>query len=165
MSNQYDDFDDFDDEEVEESGGIKDLRKQLNKLKRENKALLEENGTLKKSERTRSVKDVLSTKKLDPRIAAFIPADVEDIDKWVGEYGDLFAAPASAGDTESAPPASGELNPGGTGFFTEEELAATGVIQTVNGESKGQVSANDLLAKIQQTTSQAELLKLIAHSG
>ena len=92
MTNQYD-YDDDDDFDAEESTGPASLRKALKKAEREAKALKDELSTLKSAARQRSVKDVLEAKGVNPKIAAFIPADVdapEKIATWLDEYSDVF---------------------------------------------------------------------------
>jgi hypothetical protein len=55
---------------------------------------------LKTQTRQRTVKDVLQAKGLNPKIAAFIPQDIdsseEEIIKWVNEYGDVFGIQTSS---------------------------------------------------------------------
>ena len=55
---------------------------------------------LKTQTRQRTVKDVLQAKGLNPKIAAFVPADIdtseEAINNWINEYGDVFGAVAQA---------------------------------------------------------------------
>lgn len=52
--------------------------------------------SLSESTRERSVKDALASRDLNPKIAAFIPKDIEPTDeavgKWLDEYGDVFGA-------------------------------------------------------------------------
>ncbi len=62
------------------------------------KELEQELSGLKTQTRQRTVKDVLQAKGLNPKIAAFIPADIdtseEAISNWVNEYGDVFGIQA-----------------------------------------------------------------------
>lgn len=93
MADQYDQFDDDDDDVQEQPQIPADLRKQLRRLEKERKSLQEELAALKDASRSRSVKDVLETAGVNPKIAAFIPKDVstpEQIAAWLGEYGDVF---------------------------------------------------------------------------
>lgn len=92
MPNQFDDDDD-DDFDMEESNGPASLRKALKKAEKQNKALMDELASLRTQSRTRTVKDVLEAKGVNPKIAAFIPADVdapEKIAAWLDEYADVF---------------------------------------------------------------------------
>jgi len=73
---------------------VKKLRAQL---KEQSKALAERDTQLAElagKERKRNVADILAANNLNPKIAAFIPADIapdaESISAWVNEYGDVF---------------------------------------------------------------------------
>ena len=86
----------YDDDENEDFDTplVKKLRAQL---KEQSKALAERDTQLAElagKERKRNVADILASKNLNPKIAAFIPADIapdaEAISAWVTEYGDVF---------------------------------------------------------------------------
>ena len=106
MANQYDEYDD-DDFEVEEANSPAGLRKALKKAEREAKQLRDELSALRSESRTRTVKDVLETKGVNPKIAAFIPADVDTPEKiamWIEEYSDVFGlAQQSTNDNVEVP--------------------------------------------------------------
>ena len=92
QNNEYDDeFDDFGDEGTDV---VKQLRKVNRTLEKRAKELEQELSGLKTQTRQRTVKDVLQAKGLNPKIAAFIPQDIdsseEAITTWVNEYGDVF---------------------------------------------------------------------------
>lgn len=101
MTTQYEDnYWDEDDDTVDtrDSKQFRELRK-ADRAKAARIKELEERLTAMTSQvRTRTVKDVLESRGLNPKIAAFIPADLETtedaIGKWVDEYGDVFGAPA-----------------------------------------------------------------------
>jgi len=104
MTNQYNDYDDDDDYGTEDSGPA-NLRKALKKAEKEAKAMRDELDSLRAQSRQRNVKDVLETKGVNPKIAAFIPADVdapEKIAAWLDEYADVFGfqAPAQSDQQE-----------------------------------------------------------------
>jgi hypothetical protein len=91
MPNQYEDDDDNDYEF--DSDGPANLRKALKKADKQRKELEEQLSSLKSNLRQRSVKDVLEAKGVNPKIAAFIPADAdtpEAIATWLDEYADVF---------------------------------------------------------------------------
>lgn len=93
MANQYNDYDEDDDFDIEEESGPANLRKALKKAERESKQLRDELSSLRSESRTRTVKDVLETKGVNPKIAAFIPADADTPEKvalWLDEYSDVF---------------------------------------------------------------------------
>lgn len=90
---------DFDDDEYDSSfdDGSKLLKKLRRELTQTKKALKERDGelsSLKLEARKRTVRDVLSERGLNPKIAAFIPESIDPtndaITAWVDEYGDVF---------------------------------------------------------------------------
>lgn len=106
MANQYDEYDD-DDFETEEANGPANLRKALKRAEREAKQLKDELAALRSESRSRTVKDVLETKGVNSKIAAFIPADVDTPEKiamWIEEYADVFGlAQQSTNDNVEVP--------------------------------------------------------------
>jgi hypothetical protein len=88
-TNYYDDEDDDTTTDV-----VGQLRKVNRALEKRAKELEQELDGLKSQTRQRTVKDVLQAKGLNPKIAAFIPQDIdsseEAISTWVNEYGDIF---------------------------------------------------------------------------
>jgi len=93
---EYDseDFDlEVDDSELSGTDLVKKLRKQINAM---NKALKEKDELLIDYQEVayqNSVAETLTEWGLNPRIAAFVPDDIEDEDElaaWLEEYGDAF---------------------------------------------------------------------------
>ena len=97
-TNYYDDEDDDTTTDV-----VAQLRKVNRSLEKRAKELEQELNGLKTQTRQRTVKDVLQAKGLNPKIAAFIPADIdtseEAINNWVNEYGDVFGIQAPTEET------------------------------------------------------------------
>ena len=95
MATNYE-YDDEDDDTTTDVVG--QLRKVNRALEKRAKELEQELSGLKTQTRQRTVKDVLQAKGLNPKIAAFIPADIdtseEAISNWVNEYGDVFGIQA-----------------------------------------------------------------------
>ncbi len=89
-TNYYDDDEDND----TTTDVVSQLRKVNRTLEKRAKELEQELAGLKTQTRQRTVKDVLQAKGLNPKIAAFIPQDIdsseEAITTWVNEYGDVF---------------------------------------------------------------------------
>ena len=92
----------YDDEEDDDTTTdvVGQLRKVNRALEKRSKELEQELSGLKTQTRQRTVKDVLQAKGLNPKIAAFIPPDIdsseEEIIKWVNEYGDVFGVQTSS---------------------------------------------------------------------
>jgi hypothetical protein len=148
MANQYDD-DDFDDEVVD--NGPANLRKALKRAEKERNALQEQLDSVKSNLRQRSVKDVLETKGVNPKIAAFIPSDLdapEQIAAWLDEYSDVFGfAQAQSETTET----------------TENDAA----IQRIESSTNSAVTPGrdaDLFNKIASASTKEELAQLMGHS-
>jgi len=95
MATNYE-YDDEDDDTTTDVVG--QLRKVNRALEKRAKELEQELSGLKTQTRQRTVKDVLQAKGLNPKIAAFIPQDIdsseEAITTWVNEYGDVFGIQA-----------------------------------------------------------------------
>lgn len=138
------------------------LRRYINKLEKEHKSLTEEKATLQRTTRTQTIKDVLAAKGIDPRVAAFIPSDVDPsqdaVERWVDEYGDLFAGLKTAGEPVNTDPATvtdprtGEVStlpPGQTAqTYTLDDVNAA---QRMNYAQQGGIPvevAGDLVNKI-----------------
>ncbi len=90
---EYDDEDDDTTTDV-----VSQLRKVNRSLEKRAKELEQELNGLKTQTRQRTVKDVLQAKGLNPKIAAFIPQDIdtseEALNNWLIEYGDVFGIQA-----------------------------------------------------------------------
>lgn len=92
------DTEDFD---TEESHLVKDLRKQLDAANKRAKTVEEELTGVKSQYRERTVASILSSKGLNPKVAKFIPADVDGEDAvsaWLEDNSDLFTAASPAGE-------------------------------------------------------------------
>jgi len=104
-TNYYDDEED-DDTTTDVVGQLRKVNRALEKRAKE---LEQELSGLKTQTRQRTVKDVLQAKGLNPKIAAFIPPDIdsseEEIVKWVNEYGDVFGiqTPSEEKPAEKSP--------------------------------------------------------------
>lgn len=105
MATNYDD-DDFLDEDFEPQDVVKQLRKVNRTLEKRLKELEVEATTLKNQTRQRTVKDVLTAKGINPKVAAFIPQDLdvteEAVTNWLNEYGDVFGVQAPAEENSAA---------------------------------------------------------------
>ncbi len=166
MSNDFSQFDDefddeFDEDETPEPSKVPaDLRKALRKAQRENKTMAAQLAEITKANRSRTIKEAISAKGLNPKIAAFIPADVEPTDeavtKWLSEYGDVFSPPST---DQAVEPAEGTPN------VDPVELAAQQAIIGVEGTVTAPSGLQDFQARLQGAESTEELLKLIAQSG
>jgi hypothetical protein len=104
QNNEYnDEFDDFGDEGTDV---VKQLRKVNRTLEKRAKELEQELKGLQSQTRQRTVKDVLQAKGINPKIAAFIPQDIdtseEAINGWLNEYGDVFGSTQNANSEQAS---------------------------------------------------------------
>ena len=104
QNNEYDDeFDDFGDEGTDV---VKQLRKVNRTLEKRAKELEQELKGLQTQTRQRTVKDVLQAKGINPKIAAFIPQDIDTsedaINGWLSEYGDVFGVNSNANSEQAS---------------------------------------------------------------
>lgn len=92
-----DDEPETEDQRGNDSSAMRELRK-ADRAKAKRIAELESQlASLTGAERSRTVKEVLQARNLDPKIATLIPSDVEAtedaVGKWLDEYGDVFGRP------------------------------------------------------------------------
>jgi hypothetical protein len=88
------DYTEFTDEQENDSQLAKDLRAQIKALGAENRVLKAADETHKVEARATTVSDLLKAQKRDPKVARFVPKDVdateEAITKWLAGEGDVF---------------------------------------------------------------------------
>jgi hypothetical protein len=141
-----DDLDDFD-------GDLpKKLRAQIKQLSKERDALTEELNGFRQQQRTRVIGDVLASRGVNPKVARYVPQDIEvteeSVAAWLAENEDVFgvqSAPAAQQEAPQAPPP--EADP-------FRRMAAV--------EQNGQLpSPGDLLSKIESAQSEEELFQML----
>lgn len=148
MATNYE-YDDEDDETSTDTG-INQLRKVNRALEKRAKELEQELLGLKSQTRQRTVKDVLQAKGLNPKIAAFVPQDIdtseEAINQWINEYGDVFGATTQA---ESQP--------------TQQSQDVTAQARINNMVATGQAPSldQDSMSRVLQAKSRDELDALL----
>lgn len=153
MANQFDDFDD-DDFEAETSNGPAELRKALKKAEKERKELEKQLNEIRAAQREQSVKSVLESKGVSPKLAKLIPGDVtspDQVEAWLSEWADVFVpqAPASVQETEEVDPRAMEI----------ARLNAA-----VNGADRSPAKIEEELKKLQSIQSKAELDELTGNA-
>lgn len=160
MSNNIQEWDDFDDDfedDLEEqpkrrSSGddvVSKLRRTERSQSKRIKELEAELGSMRKSVRDSSVKNILESKGISPKVAAFIPQDIDvessAFDTWLEDYADVFGVPsAKSGAAVDA-----------------TDLAALRQIDAVTANATSPDRAEDMLLRINQAGSEEELLNLI----
>lgn len=162
MSNNYQEYedDDFDFEDESEqprrAENNNDLVRQLRKAQRaadkRAKELETELLSLRSAQRENVIKSVLESKGLNPKVAKFIPADInpdEDaINQWIGEYGDVFGIAQAVQEQKSAP-----------------DLATLRQIDAVTQGAVTPDKIENLLLRLDQADSADEIINMIHGSN
>lgn len=140
MSTEYDEFDDVDSELP------KKLRAKIKELQKENEDLNQRFESLNKETRKRTLTEALESRGLNPKIAAFVPSDVEGeaLDEWLGEYGDVFGGQQAAGAVEP-----------------QEAAAVRQMDAAESGAPSNAPSPQDILESIQNAENMDELMGIL----
>ena len=155
MSNNYqEDWEDDDLDTQDVRANDSDLLKQLRKeLKNKTKALteLEEQVTgFRKTQREATIKAVLESKGVSPKIAKFIPSDIETspevISGWIEENADVFGLAVE--NAQNAAP----------------NLSALRSIDAITANAQSPSNADDVALRI-QNASEEELISMIHAAG
>lgn len=164
MSNNQDwiDDDEFDfEDEGEETttrGSKDDVLKKVRRAERAKdkqlKELQSELDSLRKFQREATVSKVLQEKGINPKIAAFIPTDMEPtpeaLNSWLEQYGDVFGV-------ASQPKQQANINP--------MDLAALRQIDAATSNAISPDDVNDSFSLINNAQSREELLEFLYSQG
>jgi hypothetical protein len=155
MSNNRDNYWDDEDEDDDftpsyesETDLVKKLRKALKAEQKRNKELESSLGELSKSQRERILKDVFSSRGVNPKVAAFVPNDLdaseEAISSWLEQNADVFGF---------------EVQP--QQEVSQQDVAALRQMDAVTSGALSPDKSEDLAFRINNAQSQDEILKLI----
>lgn len=155
MSDNRDNYWDDEDEDTptgefqSDSALVKQLRKQLKAEQRRLKELENSYGELTKSQKERILKDVLSSKGVNQKIAQFIPADIEAsedaISAWLDANGDVF------GYTPAPKP-----------VVNQQDIASMQKMDAVLTNAETPATSDDLQNRIANATSEEEILSILS---
>lgn len=102
-----DDEDDTQDFDLNDTDLVKKLRRALKAEQKRAKELESNIGQLSKAQRERALKDVLSSKGINAKVAQFIPSEVdaseEAVNSWLEQNGDIFGAQQQAQEAPRVP--------------------------------------------------------------
>lgn len=144
------DMDDL--EDAQGSDLVKKLRAKIDEMSKFAKELEKENTSLKASERKRSVASVLESKGYNPKIAAFIPSDLDptedNLAEWLTEYGDVFGGPVQGQEGEA------------TQASTSNQIHAQQRIAAAEGTAPASITP-DVFARIEDAQSEEELMAIL----
>ena len=154
MSNyDYEDDDDF----TEDTGNdlVKQLRKASKQKDKELNELRSQFDSLSKGQRERTIKDALASRGINPKIASFIPSDIdpteESVSKWLEDYADVFGYESS--QTQATP----NVNPADAASYKR-------MTNTADSGASPEHNA-DIMQRLLNTNSKEELDELIKLSG
>lgn len=162
MSNNYQDYDDdVDFEDYDEEPQRSNKNDVVQKLRRAERAkdkqlkeLQAELESLRKFQRESVVERVLQEKGINPKVAKFIPADVESsvdsIGSWLEEYGDLFGGVSAPQSSNSA---------------DDADIAALRQMDAVTSGALNPDDINDAFSNINNAQSAEELLNFLYSQG
>lgn len=158
MSNNRDNFwdDEEDEDDVEEytpltsdTDLVKKLRKALKAEQKKNKELESSYADLSKSQKERILRDVLSSRGVNPAIAEFIPADIEAsedaIGAWIDSKAELFGISST-----------------NTKAVNESDVSALKKMDSVVTGSETPTGSDDLQTRIMSATSEEEILSILS---
>jgi hypothetical protein len=132
-----------------DSALVKQLRKQLKAEQRRLKDLENSYGELTKSQKERILKDVLSSKGVNQKIAQFIPSDIEAsedaISAWLDANGDVF------GYTPTPKPA-----------VNQQDIASMQKMDAVLTGAETPATSDDLQNRIANASSEEEILSILS---
>lgn len=146
-------WDDEDDNEFDsfdaDTDLVKKLRKALKAEQKRNKELESTLGDLTKSQKERILKDALASRGVNPKIAQFIPSDIEAsedaIGAWLDSNGDVF------GYTPSEKPK-----------VAQQDIAAMQRMDSALTGAETPASSDDLLNRIANAGSEDEILSILS---
>ena len=154
MSNY--DYEDDDDFTTDDSSNdlVKQLRKASKQKDKELNELRSQFESLSKGQRERSIKDALASRGINPKIASFIPQDIdpteESVSKWLEDYADVFGIETSQTQTPNVNPADAAA------YKRMTNSADSGASPEHNG---------DIMQKLMNANSKEELDDVIRLSG
>lgn len=108
MSNYENDIDDDFDFEDAGNSAMKQLRKANREKEKELSELREQLNQMRKETRDRTIKDVFSSRGVNPKIASFVPKDIdlteESLSAWIDENADVFGIQTSSPNQQPSVP-------------------------------------------------------------
>jgi len=152
------------DDDYESTGsdsGPKALRDALEKAQEQNKQLADRLAKFEQREREVQLGKALESKGLNPKIAGLIPADA-DPEKWVDEFGGLFAPTTPGGEPAAEAGSGGEA---GTTVTEADQNALSVQGSLASGGQPAGDAGQALSQRIAGAKSSEEVLAIMAEVG
>jgi hypothetical protein len=128
---------------------VKKLRKALKVEQRKNKELETSYGEITKAQKERILKDVLTSKGVSPKIAQFIPADIEAsedaISAWLDNNGDVFG-----------------YTPSEKSKVNQEDISSMKKMDAVLTGAETPISSDDMQNRIANAESEDEIISILS---
>ena len=128
---------------------VKKLRKALKVEQRKNKELETSYSELTKAQKERILKDVLASKGVSPKIAQFIPADIEAsedaISAWLDNNGDVFG-----------------YTPSEKSKVNQEDISSMKKMDAVLTGAETPIASDDLQNRIANAESEEEIISILS---
>ena len=150
-----------DDDAADEQSAPKALREAYDRQKKELAKLQKEYESLNRKVRQSSTKEILESLGVNPKVARFVLADVDDVSKeavteWVNENGELFGISL---DNSASEPAQAEP-PKGMSADEANALAALNQFSTPDAQGVTSPTA-DMEKQIKSAASPEELIAML----
>jgi hypothetical protein len=148
--NIWDDEEDNDFESFDaDTDLVKKLRKALKAEQKRNKELESTLGDLTKSQKERILKDALASRGVNPKIAQFVPSDIEAsedaIGTWLDNNGDVFG-----------------YTPSEKSKVPQQDIAAMQRMDSALTGAETPASSDDLVNRIANAGSEDEILSILS---
>jgi hypothetical protein len=128
---------------------VKKLRKALKVEQRKNKELETSYSEITKTQKERILKDVLTSKGVSPKIAQFIPTDIEAsedaITAWLDNNGDVFG-----------------YTPSEKQQVNQEDISSMKKMDAVLTGAETPISSDDLQNRIANAQSEDEIISILS---
>jgi hypothetical protein len=128
---------------------VKKLRKALKAEQRKNKDLETSYGELTKAQKERILKDVLTSKGVNQKIAQFIPSDIEAsedaISAWLDNNGDVFG-----------------YTPTEKSVVNQDDINSLRKMDAVLTGAETSASSDDLMNRIAGASTEEEILSILS---
>jgi hypothetical protein len=128
---------------------VRKLRKDLKQAQKRNKELEGSLGELSKSQRERIIKDAFASKGVNPKIASFVPQDIdaseEAVTAWLENYADVFGIKTEEKQSVS-----------------QQDIASMQRMNNALTGAEAPAASDDLANRIANANSEDEILSILS---
>ena len=142
------DDDDFTPSFESDTDLVRKLRKDLKQAIKRNKELEGSLGELSKAQRERIIKDAFASKGVNPKIASFVPQDIdaseEAVTQWLENYADVFGIKTEEKQT-----------------ISQQDIQSMQRMNNALTGAEAPGASDDLANRIANANSEAEILSIL----